>query len=85
MSFRRLVGFWVVSYHITFINHWPSYVVLYFDGLDPYGFDWISADRMHLFDGFFRGWQVVYAIGLLKILLGFLCWFVRLPLSLSLG
>ena len=85
MYFRRLGGLWVLFFHVAFSNHWPSYVVPCFDGLDPYEFDWVFADRVHPLDVFFCGWNFVYAIGLLKILLGFLCWFVRLSFPVSLG
>ena len=82
-----LVSRWFLGsiFHVAFIQHWPSYVVTFFDGLDPCGFDWISADCMHPLDGFFCVWKVVYTIGLLKIFLGFPCWIVWLPMPMSLG
>ena len=40
---------------------------------------------MHTLDGFLCGWKIVYDIGLLKIILGFLPWLDWLPLNVSLG
>ena len=85
MSFRRLGVVWVVFGHVALVQHRPSYVVTCFDGLDLYGLDCISADRMHPLDGFFCELQAVYDIGLLEIFLSFLCWIEWLPLPVILG
>ena len=85
MAFLRLRGFWVVIYHVALSNQWPSHVVPCFDGLETCGFDLIAAYRVHPIDCFLCGWQVVYAINLLEIIIEFLRCLARLPLSARLG
>lgn len=51
-------------------------------GLEPSGFNWVSADSMHPANCLLSGWQVIHTIGLFEGMAGFHGRQVGLPLAL---
>ena len=58
----------------------PAYKVAGLDSFEPSGFDWVSTDCMHPFDGLFSGWEVGDTVGLAEDDLRLFGWGLGLPL-----
>ena len=64
MPFGSFYSLRVVFLDVLRSEEWPSYKISSLDSLEPSGFDQVTTDFVHPFDGLFSGGEVVDTDGL---------------------